>query len=917
MRKRLEAVDVVGIVVRKAVPIITQHLHELTIAELKVMDTVKTVGLDSLEHSSISDAVAANSKGHVLHLAAQTSDLSEDGLLENEDKVQQYLRGVVSRLLPIVLPNNEYASSIVTTFVREVLACAILAPLFRMLADPDYWNETLVVRANQAIQERARVKRFRHALKEQTRDQSKRNKSIKKKPMRRLERLMLSNDHKDWERLYRKIKKCQSLADVTRMRSEMILLRNEKIAAVQVDRTVKNTSMSDHLVIKALSLLEVRITKLGGPHTTGTSSTIVRSLSFDRVLVIGVDYFLDYLERHGRANLLDFWHHVTQIKLKSNQPVPASQLSILDSSVHLSKIQIKHIYEQYFDSPLLTITDDEKSLSKELDDYPTFRNDKAYYSMMSALGMEAPSSQPLVRSSSTASIIRHNKLGMSKFRNMSSTDLVDLGSEYLGHETMGMIDTNDKDVLAAMEDALHSSLMASASEELSKTSSRSASVHDTDDDGSDSSISGNEMFTMNGQAIRRLDVPSNLDSSITELKTAEPGNLNILEEIETLDHEIQKRQHSLTYIDKFLKNKHDIDDLDRKIVNKSRVQTTRELDSLLSQKRQYEADDHSLYGRSTVVIDSSMTHQDADGNDFVVYVVEVRRVGADGTPSGWIITRRYSEFNQLQAQLKIQFPHVANLDFPKKQLNRLKSVADARRPILESFLQNLLKDEQVCKSLELRNFLSQNNLTVKKRHHKTVLENLIGLTDPREAFSRLFTMLEGPDETGRPENPDLRQVHPAPPPTDHDEDLSSFAKPIVDLVLEAFDLRERSKWIKKKAVVLVLQQILGGTIESRVRDGVTALVEEKSLVALLGTLYARLAAVSGQDGESVVPRAGKTRAERQRLLELAKETMRAYHPPYVPESAAKKVFRALQIRTLNMHLLGRLIDGIVEAVFFA
>lgn len=191
-----------------------------------------------------------------------------------------------------------------------------------------------------------------------------------------------------------------------------------------------------------------------------------------------------------------------------------------------------------------------------------------------------------------------------------------------------------------------------------------------------------------------------------------------------------------------------------------------------------------------------------------------------------------------------------------------------------------------------------------------MIENIVGLTDPREAFSRLFTILDGSEEPMTPfENPDLRQVHPAPQDLP-DEELSSFAKPIVDLILEAFELREKSKWIKKKAVVLVLQQILGGTIESRVRDQLGAVMEERYLAGVLDGLRNQLANMSNQDSLK-----GKSKAEKQRQMELARQTLLAYNPTYMPETAAKKVFRALQIKTLNLHLLGKLTDQLIESIF--
>ena len=48
------------------------------------------------------------------------------------------------------------------------------------------------------------------------------------------------------------------------------------------------------------------------------------------------------------------------------------------------------------------------------------------------------------------------------------------------------------------------------------------------------------------------------------------------------------------------------------------------------------------------------------------------------------------------------------------------------------------------------------------------------------------------------------------------EGLTSFTEPICSLFIELFDLREKNNWLRRQAIVIILQQILGGTIERQV-----------------------------------------------------------------------------------------------------
>ena len=53
--------------------------------------------------------------------------------------------------------------------------------------------------------------------------------------------------------------------------------------------------------------------------------------------------------------------------------------------------------------------------------------------------------------------------------------------------------------------------------------------------------------------------------------------------------------------------------------------------------------------------------------------------------------------------------------------------------------------------------------------------------------------------------------------TDKLQEETSFTAPICDLFIEVFDLKENN-WLRRQAIVVILQQFLGSTIERRVRD---------------------------------------------------------------------------------------------------
>lgn len=51
-----------------------------------------------------------------------------------------------------------------------------------------------------------------------------------------------------------------------------------------------------------------------------------------------------------------------------------------------------------------------------------------------------------------------------------------------------------------------------------------------------------------------------------------------------------------------------------------------------------------------------------------------------------------------------------------------------------------------------------------------------------------------------------------------EEGLSYFTAPICDLFVTLFELKEKNNWLRRQAILIILQQILGGTIERYVVD---------------------------------------------------------------------------------------------------
>jgi sorting nexin-25 len=127
--------DPTDIMVRKFLPMFTDHLSDFTNAERAVR------GTRVLTESEEVDKVVAARYG-----ALRVSGLHPATALSFSDSTlpqQEWLRALMERVLPLVMPEKEAKSRAVLVLVREIVACAVLFPVMNLLADPDVWNQLI------------------------------------------------------------------------------------------------------------------------------------------------------------------------------------------------------------------------------------------------------------------------------------------------------------------------------------------------------------------------------------------------------------------------------------------------------------------------------------------------------------------------------------------------------------------------------------------------------------------------------------------------------------------------------------------------------------------------------------------------------------------------------------------------------
>ncbi|EGG11575.1 uncharacterized protein MELLADRAFT_76707 [Melampsora larici-populina 98AG31] len=399
--------------------------------------------------------------------------------------------------------------------------------------------------------------------------------------------------------------------------------------------------------------------------------------------------------------------------------------------------------------------------------------------------------------------------------------------------------------------------------------------------------------------------------------------------------------------------------------------------------------------------------------DVVLYTIEVHKLTEeDGSfGSGWIVTRRYNEFNLLHKALKDRYTIARQLDFPAKSIgigigisigtNNSRGLVEQRKLALERYLRSLIQIPVLCESPELAGFLSRSkaNLPFLPEDPSTSLrrqmELFAGSGFVRSIYKSITSSgMSSVDDNGRRRNPvtsppsmfevmlsGLRQqahefaygypsgssgvtapslnstVSPesitrqSSGTKQSDESsrksqdeyyegdalanlttnvrpiegelLTSFTAPICDFLIEIFELNDKNQWLRKQGIVIVLQQILGGTIERKLRESISEYLDDEHLSQLIGMLEESLWEPETEGGKLKKPPPPRTFEQKIGTRDGAYRKLSAIIPDLAASvlgrsnarRGVRRLFSMCQNRRLNKHLIYTIIDEVLRTLF--
>lgn len=444
-----------------------------------------------------------------------------------------------------------------------------------------------------------------------------------------------------------------------------------------------------------------------------------------------------------------------------------------------------------------------------------------------------------------------------------------------------------------------------------------------------------------------------------EIHEAAPGDLGLAEAISALTMDIERLVAQESVVDTLNRKAELTNNLaELRILGKSKSSLQREIRRKELQRQQYvvQESDNSLYGRATVKIKSVMVGKEDDGQEFALYIIEVQRKANEQlSAASWAVARRYSEFHDLHQRLRRFYPAVRNLEFPRRRLvmKLQRDFLQKRRAALENYLRELLRLPAVCQSRDLRAFLSQQAIisakdTTRDGERRDIISRIYNsVTDGMDEFLGNVPVLDQLSIAGQnlisaatsqfnsmPSSTSSGQEESdSPLPISSDEaraellafenkgdQLEPFVKPICDLFLETFELNRGNNWLRGRAVVVVLHQLLGGTVERKVREAARSLFSDDVILKCINFAKETLWPNDGPLKRDWPQRTDEMKANSRReasvmLATLIPDLAGSVVGRQNAQAASRRLFATVNNARLNTSLAFEVLDQLVDVLF--
>ncbi|QLG73533.1 hypothetical protein HG535_0F00430 [Zygotorulaspora mrakii] len=388
-----------------------------------------------------------------------------------------------------------------------------------------------------------------------------------------------------------------------------------------------------------------------------------------------------------------------------------------------------------------------------------------------------------------------------------------------------------------------------------------------------------------------------------------------------------------------------------KLLKKSQRALVRDLENkeLLRQQYSVQEDANSLFKKTKISIKSYYVDQPLKNQrEVTYYLINVTHIN-NNLVTSWEIPRRFSEFYSLNLELKRKYKslmkHLQRKEiFPEKikislRYHVSKSLLyEERKAKLEKYLLELLSIPEVCQDGMFRRFLTNSALFSGERDEQAEQNDASDLESSTASLNHCMDI----DLNGIPATDvQRRKIDPL-----NDEDLDiqsdvghkvytncdvrnyeekSYVRSVCDFFISVFSLnKNNSGWLRGRAILKLLQQLLGTAADKYIKDTLKRLTSEEQITDVLRGFRTYLSSPNGFLAKRKLPKEVRTDGDIKRarndsrllIQRLFIEVFAKVVGFRNAQNAAVNIHEMLQNSYINASLLLEILDVTLNEVFF-
>ncbi|KAI8905119.1 PXA domain-containing protein, partial [Gorgonomyces haynaldii] len=957
---RVQKTDFVHLILSRGFPILVQHIQNYKNAEALLRGSTKSGSQTDPNYDD--SQLAKHYRLGRLHPAIRNA--------QSKEQEYTHIRSLLKDIVPKLLPRSEVSSRIMLILLREILTTCLLQPLIDSLSEPDYWNQTFDSLADQLSNDFQSLHGFDIDQMDTGFDFD-------------------QDDLPSFEDFITHIRLCSNLVEAERIRDRVLAeVEGKKHELERCEDRERQSKL--RLYLKRLNTCQTQLDKriwylMSHPNKQND----IERFEFDDILADRMLYagFLDFMEQRQKQDVLLFWRQCKAIQ--SSFPQEDADLFHFQPNIDTTALALnmQQLYEDYLkpgaESQIMILSPHTLDVFQEIrsrfgteekerkvlleenginvlyqamdevynhmltEDYPKYLKSQQYSKIVRNRDdqMEMPVWDELSEEGSPKKKLGQKFMDVFQKRHRHHTQESDL------IESPRKIDKSDNveqemDLLLN-EDNAFSVNIPSTDEDMRTESSpenKTSVFHLKKISKDDLKSFSSKFFKDRKRSWGSKKSPEKPTITLTQPETRFNEMDSILEDSiqSDLPSMIIPPKSVTQLIENITKLKNDIKQVNKNVEHKKEDKTQHyilrgmwhELTDLLKEKSRLEMEElEDVISPSSIKISigESLEVSD-DGKDYAVYPIQVTRTNAEGNHSGWLVTRRYSQFSALHQQLKSKYPHsMSQIDLPGKMINGLmklrKQLLESRRVSLEKYLTSIIKHQDICKSSEFRKFIAHPDILrvlyppTEDQTKKSFLKNIMSTVDESfDLFRRRLSQTSYMESLNSSPSP----THPMNTPAMSEtvlpfvQENASATTALTDLFVELFELREKSNWLRRQAVVLFLQQFFGDTVERRTTEAIKSIASQENAHYLLNytlnTYWPQGQFVSTQSTRTDDQKLRTRTIVRKKLLYLAKN-LGGVLGKQNTLSGALRWFNMFQNKRLNQHLIYTFLDEILQELF--